>query len=452
MRHSRMLLPLLLPEIHELILAKDWRALKEILATWPAPDLADLLETLSVEDALVLFRMLPAEAAADVFGEMEPERQEALLRSLSEQRVRDLVLELSPDDRTELFEDLPPALTQKLLNLLPPEERKQALELLGYPENSVGRLMTPDFVAVKPDWSVSKAIEHIRAHGRDAETIDMVYVVDETGRLLDDLPIRRFVLAERDKTVQDLMDGSFVSILATADQEEAARQMKHYNLVALPVTNQAGALLGIVTFDDIFEVIEEETTEDFQKGSAVQPLDISYAAASPWKLYRKRIVWLLVLLVADFLSSGIIAYFEKALQAVIALAFYIPVLIDTGGNTASQAATLVTRALATGELTLRRWLLVVGKEMATGVLIGVTMGAVSFLGGIVGMGGVRVGMVVGLAMAALAIWTNILGGLLPILCTRLKLDPAVVSSPLLTTIADSTGLLIYFGIATLILF
>lgn len=447
-----MLLPLLLPEIHELILQKDWRALKEMLATWPAPDLADLLETLSVEDALLLFRMLSTEAAAEAFGEMVPERQEALLRSMSDQRVRDIVLELSPDDRTELFEDLPPGLTQRLMNLLPPEERKQALELLGYPENSVGRLMTPDFIALRPEWTVGKAIEHIRAQGRDAETIDMVYAVDEAGRLLDDIPIRRFVLAERARTVQELMDGSFVSLLATADQEEAARQMKHYNLVALPVTNQAGALLGIVTFDDIFEVIEEEATEDFQKGSAVQPLDTSYTAASPWKLYRKRIIWLLVLLVADFFSSGIIAHFEKALQAVIALAFYIPVLIDTGGNTASQSATLVTRALATGELTVRRWFTVIGKEMVTGILIGVTLGVVCFVRGALGRGGTPVGLVIGLSITALTIWTNILGGLLPIACTKLKFDPAVVSSPLLTTVADATGLLIYFGIATLILF
>ncbi len=452
MKHPRLLRPLLLPEIHELIAAKDWRALKEMLVTWPAPDLADLLETLSIEDAILLFRMLPAGPASEAFGEMVPERQEAILRSMSDQRVRDIVLAMPPDDRTELFEDLPASLTQRLLNLLPPEERKQALELLGYPENSVGRLMTPDFVALRPEWTVGKAIEHIRTQGRDAETIDMVYVVDEAGRLLDDLPIRRFVLAERAQTVRELMDGSYVSILATADQEEAARQMKHYNLMALPVTNPAGALLGIVTFDDIFEVIEEEATEDFQKGSAVQPLDTSYTAASPWKLYRKRIVWLLVLLVADFFSTGIIAHFERMLQAVIALAFYIPVLIDSGGNTASQAATLVIRALATGELTMRRWFTVIGKEILTGVLIGITLGAVCFVRGTLGKGGAPVGLVVGFSMATLAVWSNILGSLLPIAITKFRLDPAVVSSPLLTTVADATGLLIYFGYAALLLF
>jgi len=447
-----MLRPLLLPEIHELVEQKDWRALKEMLTLWPAPDLADLLENLTVEDALVLFRLLPTAAASDAFGETVPERQEALLRTMSDQRVRDIVLELPPDDRTELFEELPPALTRRLLGLLPPEERREALELLGYPENSVGRIMTPDFVALRPDWTVGKAIEYIRSEGRDAETIDVVYVVDEAGKLLDDLPIRRFVLAERAQHVRDLMDGSSVSVSAAEDQEEAAQKMKRYDLVALPVTNVAGVLLGIVTFDDIFTVIDEETTEDFHKGAAVQPLETSYVASSPWALYRKRIIWLLVLLVAGFFSSGIIAHFEKVLQAALALALYIPVLIGGGGNTASQAATLVIRALATGELTLRRWFTVIGKEMLIGALIGFTLGGVCFILGALGRGGTKIGLVVGLSMMTLAVWANILGSLLPIAITKLRLDPAVVSSPLLTTVADVSGLLIYFGFATLILF
>ncbi|MEO0079937.1 MAG: magnesium transporter [candidate division WOR-3 bacterium] len=447
----KLLKHLLLPEISELVRARDWRALKDVLVTWPAQDVADLLESLNVEDAGVLLLLLPPPVQADVFAELVPERQEALLRSLGDQRLREIVLGLPPDDRTELFEEMPASLTRRLLDLLPVEEKQEALRLLGYPENSVGRLMTPDFVSVRPDWSVGRALDHIRANGRDAETIDMVYVVDEHGHLIDDVPLRRFILAERNQLVSDLMDKSFVAVPAHADQEEAAEKMKRYDLVALPVTSTTGVLLGIVTFDDIFQVLEEETTEDFHKTAAVRPLARGYLGTSVWELFRKRIVWLLVLLVSDFFSSGIIAHFEKALQAVIALAFYIPVLIDSGGNTASQSATIVIRALATGDLTIKRWFAVVKKELLTGLLIGLTLGAVCFLGGSLGKGGSRIGMVVGLSMMALALWTNILGGLLPVVITKLRLDPAAASSPLLTTVADVTGLLIYFGIAAAIL-
>jgi len=256
---------LLLPEVKRLIRDKDWSGLKEFLKESYPSDIADLLEELDEPDALILFRLLSREKAADVFAELEPGKQESLLKQFNNQEIKELVAELDTDERTRLFEELPGKLTQKLLDTLPPEERREALEILAYPENSVGRLITPDYVAVMPSWTVEQAIEHIRQTGEDAETINMIYVVDEEGHLVDDIPIRRFILADPKQKVDSLMDRHFISILASEDQEEAVRLVKKYNLVALPVTDSKGILIGIVTVDDILDVSEEENTEDFQR-------------------------------------------------------------------------------------------------------------------------------------------------------------------------------------------
>jgi magnesium transporter len=353
---------LVIPDIKELIEQKNWKELKAVLSDLAPQDIAEVFNALEEKNLVIAFRLIPKDKASDVFAEIDPSMQEFILRHIADKEIKELIQELPPDDRTALFEDLPGQLTQKILNLLPAEERIEALQLLGYPEDSVGRLMTPDYIAVKKEWPIAKALQHIRQYGKDAETIDMIFVVDTRWKLLDDIPIRRFILAETDQTVADIMDNEFVAINATEDQEVAYRMIKKYNLNVLPVIDNDGILLGIVTVDDMLDVSEEEITEDFQKISAIEPIEERYATVSAPLLYKKRIGWLMILLITDFLSSSIIAHFENAIQAVIALAFFIPVLIDSGGNIAAQSSTLIIRALATGELSVKRWFSVVKKN------------------------------------------------------------------------------------------
>lgn len=442
-----MLKELLKPEIQELIRQKDWRQLKEVLSLWPAPDIADLLANLEEREIAILFRLLPTQLAAEVFSELDASKGRYLLQQLGNEHVRDIILELSPDDKTELFEELPAEAIQKLLSLLPPKERKESLELLGYPKESVGRLMTPEYVAIGPHWTIRQALRHIRRYGSDAETVNMVYVVDERGRLIDDVPLRKLILANPQQKVESIMDWNFVSISAFEDQEKAVAVMKKYNLIALPVVDSQDVLLGLVTVDDVLDVLEEEVTEDIHKGASILPLERSYSTAPIWLMFRKRVVWLWLLAIAGFLSGSVIANFEEILGKIIALAFFIPVLIDTGGNTGSQSATLIIRAMATGDLSPKKWFNVVKKELSVGILLGGALGVVLYLWSYFWKGKWEIGLVVGLSVIIITLWANLFGSLLPILLTRLKLDPAVVSSPLITTIMDVTGLLIYFSIA-----
>ncbi len=431
----------------ELIGRKDWNGLKDFLVRMDPPDAADLLERLAPENALLVFRLLPQDRAGDVFAELEPSAQESLIRKMTDSRARAVILELSPDERTDLFEELPGLLVQKLVYLLPDEERKEALDLLGYPEESVGRLMTPDYVALRPFWKVEEAFRHLRRFGSDAETLNVLYITDESGRLVDDIPIRRLILADPGQKVESLMDRSFISIGAEADQEEAVKVMGRYDLVALPVVDRSGALLGIVTIDDVLEVAREEFTEDMEKRAAISPLGLNYTLASSGVLFRKRIVWLAILTLAGFFSASVIAVFEETISRWIALAFFIPILIGTGGNTGSQSATLIVRALALGDLTLDKWWEVMKKELRVGIFLGLALGGLVCLFGIFWEGGAAMGLIIGLAMLAVVIWANLVGSVLPIILFRLRLDPAVVSSPLVTTMVDVTGLVIYFLIA-----
>ncbi len=437
----------LLQNIDELIDQKKWESIKQIWAQNKPEDIADILKSLSVTNVVVAFRLVPKDKAADVLAELDPAQQEYILTHIIDSHIKELLEEMPPDDRTSVFEEIPGQLKQKLLNLLSPEERKESLALLGYPENSVGRLMTPDYVVVKPDWTVEKAIRHIKKVGADAETINMIYVEDDNLKLLDDIPIRRFLLAESKSKVSDIMDGEFVCLHADDDQEEAYKIIKKYDLNVLPVIDNEGILIGIVTVDDILDVLEEETTEDFQKSSAIVPVEEKYYTASVFRLYTKRIGWLMILLLTDFFSSTIIAHYQDSLKAVIALAFFIPILIDSGGNIAAQSSTLIIRALATGSLTVKKWFLVVKKELVVGIMIGLSLGIILYVRGFFWRGGPTIGLVVAMSMFAITIWSNLLGSLLPIILTRFKLDPAVISSPLLTTVVDSTGLLIYFTLA-----
>ncbi len=445
-----MLKELLRPEIKELIAERRWMDLRQFLEKWPTPDVCDLLLSLEKPDRVLLFRALSRPMASDVFSFLEPTQQSSLLRELTDEESRSLLSALSPDDRTVLLEELPAPLTQKLLTLLSYEDLKEARWLLGYPEGSVGRLMTPDYVAVRADWEVSQALEHIRKVGKDSETVNIIYVADEKGKLLDDIELRRLVIADPKSKVSEIMNHSFVKIAAAADREEAVSLVQRYDLHALPVVDSEGILLGIVTVDDILDVAQDEATEDFHKTAAVAPIKVSYREASIWLLFKRRVGWLIALLFVNLISSGVIATFESTIISAIALVFFVPLLIDSGGNAGSQAATLMIRALATGDVKLNEWLSSLIKELLVGLLLAVAMGIFSWALGLF-RSGVEIGIVVGLSMATIILFANLIGFSLPFILAKLGIDPAVASSPLITSIADAGGLFIYFSIASAIL-
>lgn len=441
---------LITPEIQSLIEQKKWGDLRNALQEIPVPDLADLLLNLHKKERGILFRILPKPLSSEVFSYLDSSNKDALLKEMTNGEARHLLADLSPDDRAQFFEELPGQATQMLLNLLSPEDRKETLTLLGYPEESVGRFMTPDYVAVRAEWTIEQALEHIRNKGKDSETINVIYVVDPSGKLIDDLELSKFILANPSDLIERIMDHNFVSIMAYEDREKAVQLIQHYDLDVLPVIDSDGILVGIVTVDDVMDVAQEEATEDFQKVAAVAPLKTSYRESSLWTLYRKRIGWLVALVLVNLASSGVIAAYEETLAATIALAFFIPLLIDSGGNAGAQSATLMIRAIATGDVHLERWMWAVGREMGVGILLGLTTGLATWVLGLF-RGGFEIGIVVGLSMVSIVVVANMVGVILPFLLSKFRLDPAVASGPLITSIADVAGLIIYFSIATRLL-
>jgi magnesium transporter len=443
--------PVALDEILSLIHRHDWQELHRVTETWAEAEVADLFLHLSKEDRVFFYRCLPRRKAAEVFAHFDSDTQDDLIRDLSDEDTRKLLADLSPDDRTALLEELPANVTQQLFKLLSPGDLAEVRQLLGYPEESVGRIMTPDFLSIRPDMRVANAIEHIRRTGRDRETFNIIYVTDQQGVLLDVMRLRRLILADADASIESLRNDKFVALSAFDNQEYAVQVIQKYDLYALPVVDSDGVLLGIVTVDDLLDVAQEAATEDFHKSAAVAPLDIPYSQASSGLLYRKRIGWLTILIGVNLISAGVIAAYEDQLSQFIQLVFFMPLLIASGGNAGAQSATLMVRALATGDLKLSRWLRAMAKELVVGSLLGLTMGALSFALGIF-RASTDIAWVVGLSMFSIVLVANLLGVVLPFLLTRFKMDPAVASSPLITSLMDAIGLLIYFGIAALIIF
>ena len=436
-----------LTDVRRMIDERRWSALRALLTDEPAPEIADLLLELEKPERVLLFRAIPRTVAAQAFAHMESHNQNALMEELTDEETRHLLANLPPDDRSHLLEELPSEVTRKVINLLSPEDLAEARLLLGYPEESVGRLMTPDYVAVQPNWTVARAIEHIRQTGKKSETINRIYVVDEDWRLVDDIELRKFILAEPEHTVEEIMDDTFASISAFADREEAIGLIRRYDQVALPVIDSDGVLLGIITVDDVLDVQEEEATEDFHKVGSVGPLQQSLLQASVRLLYRRRVGWLLALVMMNIFSGAGLEFFEETIAATVALVFFLPLLIDSAGNAGSQAATLVIRAMATGDVEASDFLHLALKELGVAVLLGVTMAvAVSFMG--VYRGGPDVAVVVALTMVLVVIAGSVIGMSLPFLLQRLNVDPATASAPLVTSIADISGVLIYFSIAS----
>lgn len=435
------------PEFLKLIRNKEWKLVKQRLISSTPWDISKLLHVLKNKEMALVFRLLPTELAADAFSEMDLSDQKYLLEQMGQENVKAILSMLDADDRTELFDELPAEVAHQLLDLLPSDQRKETLELMGYPPESVGRLMTPDYITVNEHTSVADVFALIRKYGKDGQTLDTIYVIDKKRKLLYFLPLRKFLLADPLEKVREVEGKQYVSIFAYDDQEAAVKKMKDYNLVAIPVVDSRNILLGVVTIDDAIDVLEDETTEDFQKKSALTPLGVNYSEASFWILYKKRIGWLIMLLFANFFSGAVIEHFEAAISTVVALTFFIPVLIDSGGNTATQVATLIIRAISIEEFTMKKWLQAIRKEILVGILLGTTLGLILFFRGYFWLDSGNIGAAVGISMLIIVLYANFLGVILPIVVYKCRLDPAIVSGPLLTTLVDAIGLIIYFSLA-----
>lgn len=454
-----MLSRLLQPEIQSLIEERQLGLLKEILLDWTPADIAELLVELSEKERVIIFRLLSKELAADTFEYMDFDTQMELLKSMGREETAVILNEMDPDDRTALFEELPSAAAKQLIQLLSPEERKTAVTLLGYPENSVGRLMTPDYIAIKPSFTIQQTLDFIREHGKNKETLNIVYVVDDNGKLIDDVKIKDFLLAPLDHTVADLMDENFVGLHVFDDQETAVEAFKKYDRVALPVVDRAGMLIGIVTVDDVFDVAEEEATEDIHKLAAIQVLEDSYSTIPLFEMIKKRGSWLAVLFVGEMFTATAMGYFEDEMRRAIVLTLFIPLIISSGGNSGAQAATLVIRALSLGEVTLRDWFIVFKRELYTGLALGVVLAIIGFLRifvwelttDIYGEHWFLIGATVSLSLIGVVLWGTISGSMLPFILKKFGLDPATSSAPLVATLVDVFGVVIYFSIALFLL-
>src|SRR6266853_6544462 len=343
------------PEIRSLIEARNFGALRELFREWPPADVAEVILDLPDDEQVIIFRVLPHALAADVFEYLDFDPQQKLLRAMAHEQVGAILNEMSPDDRTALLEELPSAAARQLIRLLTPEERRIAQSLLGYPEGSVGRLMTPDFIAVKEDWTVQQVLDYIREYGPDSETLNVIYVVDQAGKLIDDVRIREFLLKPVAHTVRELMEKTFVSLNVHDSQQDALNVFRKYDRTALPVVDSSGVLLGIVTIDDMLDVAEEEATEDIQKFGGMEALDEPYMRISLWKMIRKRAGWLVILFLGEMLTATAMASYQEELAKAVVLALLLPVIISSGGNSGSQASTLIVRAMALGQVTLRDW-------------------------------------------------------------------------------------------------
>jgi magnesium transporter len=451
---------ILIPEIKSLIDARDFTGLREMFRDWPPADVAEVILDLPEDEQVIIFRILPHTLAADVFEYIGIEEQQKLLRAMAHEQVVGILNEMSPDDRTALLEELPSAAARQLIKLLTPEERRVAQALLGYPEGSVGRLMTPDFIAVREEWSVQEVLDYVRKYGQDSETLNVIYVVDEQGKLIDDIRMREFLLKPLANTVRELMEKTYVTLNVHDSQQDALNIFRKYDRTALPVVDSTGVLVGIVTIDDMLDVAEQEATEDIQKLGGLEALDEPYTTIPLLRMVKKRATWLIILFLGEMLTATAMQGYNGEIEKAAILAMFLPLIISSGGNSGSQATTLVIRAMALGELRLRDWFRVVRKELLSGLSLGLILGTIGFFRislwqylHIFNYGQYHwlVAVTVGTALIGVVLWGTISGAMLPFLLRRCGLDPATSSAPFVATLVDVTGLVIYFNVALFIL-
>ena len=441
-------------EIINIIENKRWDKLKYSLADMHAAEIADIIRILDNDkNKIILFRLLSTEKAAYVFSELDSNEQESLISSMSDNELKELIHEMSPDDRTSLFEELPSDITKKIFSLMKETDLNIARQLLGYPEESVGRIMTPEYIDVHPDFTVKQTLEYIRKYGKDSETFEVIYVVDKNDILLGYILLKDLLFAKTEEKVGFLMHTDIIYLSVYSDQEEAVKVGRKYDLLYIPVVDSKNALIGIVTIDDIFDIAEEEDTEDFHKLGAIS-VDDDFSGnikqATVFTLYKKRIVWLFILVFINIISGYFIGLFTDTISKYVSLIFFLPLLIDSAGNAGAQSSTLIIRSLSIGDVKKNDWLFMFGKEILISAALGLTMGlTVSMLA--IFRGGLTIAFVVSLSMILVVIIGSLIGLCLPFIFVKLKKDPTTSSVPLVASICDISGTLIYLFLATVIL-
>src|SRR5882757_8613494 len=443
----------------EIVQSEDVLQIREFLNNQNISDVAELIYELPDYETQIIGNM-STHRAASTFKILDVPTQKRIIQELPAFKTAELLNDLSADDRTSFLEELPSEVVKELLKTLDPEERKITLSLLGYPESSVGRLMTPDYIAVEKDWTIKEVIDHIREVGKDSETIDVIYVVDDKGVFIDDIRIREIILANPDKQIEDVIDNRYIALNVHDDQETASEAFKMNNRVALPVLDNNRILLGIVTIDDVLWVAQEEFTEDIQKIGGTEALDEPYLEIPLLKLFKKRIVWLVVLFLGEMLTATAMGYFEDEIAKAVVLSLFVPLIISSGGNSGSQASTLIIQAMALGEITITDWWRVMRREIISGFILGVILGSIGFLRIVLwqqlhiynyGQYWQLVATTIFVSLIGIVLWGSLMGSMLPLLLKRLKLDPAASSAPFVATLVDVTGIIIYFTVAYLFL-
>lgn len=447
------------PECEELIQQKDWASLREVFSELDPPDISEIIEDLPGEDSAIIFRLLPRDTAALVFEYLPLDQQTELVQALSQEQLVNILNEMAPDDRTRLFEELPAEVTRRVLTSLNPDELKVARQLLGYPENTAGRRMTPEYLAIRPDANVGEALAYVRQHGKDRETLNVIYITDERGHLIGDVRLASLVLSNPDAKVEHLEERQLISIPANTDVEEVVQMFEKYDRVVLPVTDTRGVLVGIITVDDVLDVAEAEATEDIQRLAGMEALEAPYFDISFFEMIRKRAGWLMVLFIAQTLTASVMGVFEDELAKAVVLGIFIPLIISSGGNSGSQATSLVVRGLAVREIDPRDWFRVLRREVASGLALGLFLGILGMLRVMLwptaladyGEHYRMIALTMGLSVVGVVTFGTTVGAMLPLLLRRLGLDPASASAPFVATLVDVTGLVIYFSVALMLL-
>jgi len=442
-------------QFEEVIASKDQLEIRDFLNNQNISDVADLIYD-NTEFETQIISHLSIHRAASVFKILESTEQKRIIEDLPAFKSAELLNELPADDRVAFLEALPNSVVREMIKTLDPDERKITLELLGYPENSVGRIMTPEYVYVYEYNTVKEVIETIRRFGTNSETIDVIYVINYKGELLDDIRIREIILASPDAKVSELMDGRYISLNANDDQELANEAFKMNNRVALPVTDDQDILLGIITIDDVLWIANEEFSEDIQKIGGTEALDEPYLDISIPKLLKKRAGWLVLLFLGEMLTASAMQFFQHEIETATVLALFIPLIMSSGGNSGSQASTLIIQAMALGELTITDWWKVMRRELITGFLLGAILGSIGLLRISIwqnlhifdyGEHWTLLAMPIFFSLIGIVLWGSLMGSMLPIILKRLKLDPAASSAPFVATLVDVTGIVIYFSVA-----
>lgn len=441
------------------LMERDTLSIQKILNQLSSFEIADAISQKNTEDQVFVLGSLSPEFAAQVFEYLSVRAQKNILQELPSLQAANILLVMSPDDRTALLEELPRPIVDEYINLLPNGERRLAVELLGYPENSIGRLMTPDYLAVKMDWTIEQVLAHIRSYGHDSETINVIYVIDDNGVLIDDLRIKELLFVSPNAKIRDITDRSFLALFVYDKAESAIDIFKKHDRVALPVIDEDGVIKGIVTIDDILRLASEKNTENFQKIGGMEALEGPYMDTPFLELMKKRSRWLVVLFLGEMFTATAMGFFEAEISKAVVLALFLPLIISSGGNAGSQSSTLIIRAMALGEVKLKDWFRIMKREIWSGIFLGCVLGCVGFarvtvwsaVTDLYGEHWFLVATTIALSLIGVVLWGSLSGSMLPLLLRRLGIDPATSSAPLVATLVDVTGIIIYFCIALFIL-